>query len=145
MAPVVLLVAAIAVPLIWLQRKMQSKNFSPARLQVSGDEIHLLEQASNEQLPVFINDKECILQPISAEKQHVHSNCGCCPDELHLNDIQGRACLSASRELGSETWHVTAMEPVVWGLLGHTSSDLMSLRVGNQPIGHVSNAPEITE
>lgn len=140
MMPIVLLVAVIALPLLWLQRKLQGKNFSPTRMQLNDEEMHVLERASHDQSPVSINDKEYLLRSFVAEEQHIHSNCGSCPDELHLDDIKGRARLTASRELGSVTWRVAAMEPVAWGLLGYTSSDLTSLRIGDQLIGQIDDA-----
>lgn len=31
------------------------------------------------------------------------------------------------------------MEPIIWGLLGYASSDLTSLRIGNQSLGHIDD------
>lgn len=139
MVPIVLLMAAIALLFLWLKRKIRGKSFSPVHLQLNEDEMRLLERASSKRSLISINGKECLLQAFSAEKQHIHSNCESCPDELRIDDTQGQAQLAASREPGSTTWRVTAIEPVALGLLGHTSSDLTDLRIDGQPIGQVDD------
>lgn len=140
MVPILLLVAVVTLPLLWIQRKFAGKNLSPARLLVTVDEMQLIEEASSAWRPIFINDVEITLQPFNAEHKHFHSNCGSCPDELHLDDTRGRPRLTASREVGESSWRVAAMEPILWSLLGHTSSDLINLRVNGVAVGRPENS-----
>lgn len=136
MLPIVILVALIGLPIVWLRRKFKGKALSPAKLLVTTNEMRLIEEASKAQEPILINSLVACLKPFDAERQHIHSHCGTCPDELHLGDVRDRPRLTASREIGEDSWHVAAMEPIVWGWLGHTSCDLISLRVGDTSIGH---------
>lgn len=141
MVPILLLATAAILPLLWIKRKFQRKSFSAARLFVSADEMRLIEEASRAQESILINDVAFYLRPFDAEKQHTHSNCGSCPNELHLNDVKDRPRLTASREIGEDLWSLAAMEPIAWVLLGHTSSDLVSLRVGDTLIGRSDDSP----
>lgn len=144
MVPIVILVAAIGLPIVWLRRKFDGKSFSPASLLVTADEMRLIEEASKAWKSVMINDTPISLAPFDAERQHIHSNCGSCPDELHLDDVKDRPRLTASREIGGGLWRMTAMEPILFGLLGHTSSDLVSLRVGDVSLGHTDKNSRVT-
>ena len=60
-----------------------------------------------------------------------------------MDDVRNRPRLAASREVGSNLWRIAAMEPIVFGLLGHTSSDLISLQLGNTMIGRADDSIRI--
>lgn len=140
MVPIVILVALAGLPIIWLRRKFEGKDLPPASLLVTADEMRLIEEAIKVWKPILINGTAVSLQPFDAERQHIHSNCGSCPDELHLDDVRDRPRLTASREIGGDLWRMTAMEPIVWGLLGHTNGDLVSLKIGDTVIGRSNDS-----
>lgn len=133
--PIVILVAVLGILFTWLKRKFEGRDLSDAHLLLTDEELRLIEEASTAGKPILINDATVLLKPFNAERQHIHPVCGSCPDELHLNDVKDRPCLSASRNVGGALWKTTAMEPIVFGLLGHTNSDLTSLQVGDTAIG----------
>jgi hypothetical protein len=131
----VLATAIFVLPIHALLRKLKGEPYAVTRLVLRSEELDLLQQASNNRVPVSINDKKIFLQVFNLEKHHIHPSCGTCPDELCLDDTEGRACLSATREQGDSQWSVHAMTPVLWGLFGYVGTDLQSLHVNGKSLG----------
>ncbi len=104
-------------------------------LDLTAEEFATLERASQERVPVLVNGREVLLKPFNAEKEHVHSDCGSCPDEMMMDEVGGKACLAASRDVDEETWRVHAMRPLLWGWFGYLGSSLRTLSVGGRELG----------
>jgi len=105
-------------------------------LDLSAEEFAVLERTSRERRLVVVNGREVLLQPFNVEKEHVHSDCGSCPDDMIMDEVGGKACLTASRDVDSEIWQVHAMRPLLWGWLGYLGSSLWTLSVGGQELGN---------
>jgi hypothetical protein len=105
-------------------------------LDLTAEEFAVLERASQKHILVLVNDKEVLLRPFNVEKEHVHSDCWSCPDEMMMDDVNGKGCLVASRDVDSEIWRVHTMRPLLWGWLGYLGSDLRMLSVGGELLGN---------
>ncbi len=132
--PFVLLLAAIVVPIQYVFRLLTGKSWETKDLFFTDDELVILENATNSGAPIFVNGIVRALKPFEI-KSYIRHSCESCPDELYVNDVFDRPCLSASREIGANLWKISCSQPVLWGLLGHIGADLETLSVEGRSLG----------
>jgi len=105
------------------------------KLLLSNENVIELEKASQKHHAVMINEREIFLAPFEMKTDCVHSSCGCCDDVLSIDDVRGRAVLSALYDAESGWWFAHAMRPVFFGLIGFVGADLFSLKINGKEIG----------
>ena len=123
---IVIVYFAFAHPWLWIWRRLRGKRSATDQLELGPDEMRSLERAGADGFAVFVNGRQRFLRPFLAERDMICWECGCCPDELTIDDVRGRPCLSASRERGSTNWVLTAYRPVAFGLFD-VADDLKTL------------------